>query len=452
MVTKASSTWVRTPFDVLTTNNPAASPSVTRQFGIVYQLDKTRTGSSNPNWRQQVKSNVGATTFMTGQITTLTCKVGRAVAISPREITLSPGRFMDLYENYEGCAAARQFSGVPSAPGGSDSVARNMALNRLYQAIRSQSTHFSGGTFLGELKESLGTIRNVARKVANLIPSHLAAQQKLIKRYVGSYVIGPNGSAVRVKDFNPRKGKRLPASKWKELQKGLADNWLEYAFGIRPLVNDVRDAAETIARYQNDNVHEKVRGYGNSTTVTSDAVTNLNFGLTHLNGQFRWLRKNEIIVVYRCGLQFSVSSPAFGTAARLQGLMGFKLEDFVPTVWNLLPYSFLLDYFVNVGDILNAITTDTSSVRWINESVVRQGTWEGTTRVRPDMGDGIMRSGDFGSAVLSTRSVQRQAGALTIPLPEFQIPGLLKADGSFNQQWVNMVALLSGGKGARRGF
>lgn len=432
-----------------------ASPKVTRVFGQLFTLTKTRTGVSNPSWRSQVRQNVSATTAMSGSQTTITCKKGRATAFSPREqvISFSPLRLIDLNEDYEGCYAARQYSSVPTAPVGSDSVARNMALTRLYAAIRSQSTHFSGGTFLGELKESLGTIRNITRKVANLIPSHLASQQKLIKKHVGSYVIGPNGSAVRVKDFNPRKGTKLPVSKWKELQQELADNWLEFAFGVRPLVADVHDAAEALARFENDSVHQKVRGYGNSSVVTTDSTSNINAGLTHLNGTFRDLRKDEIIVVFRAGLQFSVSSPAFGSAGRLQGLLGFKLEDFVPTMWNLLPYSFLLDYFVNVGDILNALTTDTSSVRWLNESVVRQGTWEGTTRcLYPFGNDGITRSGDFGSVVLQTKSVVRTVGSLTIPTLEVQIPGLLKRDGSFNQQWVNMLALLSGGKGARRGF
>lgn len=445
----------RTSFRSGTINdNIGTGHSYSANDASTFACTRTRTGVSNPNWRSQVKVGTNATTVMTASSTTVAGKGGVAFGYRSRGLhdpLLSPDK--PLIETYQGNMAGYlmgsgaidpSFLGVTSA--------KNLALKRLYQAIRSQSTHFSGGTFLGELKESLGTIRNIARKTATGIERHLLKQQRTTAKYVGSYVIAPNGSAARVKDFNPRKGKMLPSSRWTKLREELADNWLEFAFGVRPLIADIHDGAEALARFNIDNRHTVVKGFGDESTPIQNSKSNMAVG-NMLTGVYTVVQVGKVMVIYRAGLKYSVDSPAFGSAARLRDLLGFKLEDFVPTVWNLLPYSFLLDYFVNVGDILNAITTDTSSVQWVNETTVktmskRVDTF--CTKVFGPVDDQL--SGGFGVLDSQITSVTRVPSSLQIPTPEVEIPGILKKDGSFNQQWVNMVALLSGGKGARRGF
>lgn len=51
---------------------------------------------------------------------------------------------------------------------------------------------------------------------------------------------------------------------------------------------------------------------------------------------------------------------------------GFTFENVVPTVYNLIPYSFLLDYVSNLGDCLEAQFTDVS--RYSFGVVTRRGT------------------------------------------------------------------------------
>ena len=172
------------------------------------------------------------------------------------------------------------------------------------------------------------------------------------------------------------------------------------------------------------------------------------------SGSYRVVTESEVTVIFRAGLQFAVDSPAFGTAERLRGLLGFKLEDFVPTMWNLLPYSFLVDYFVDVGGILNAITTDISAVRWVSETQLRTNRTSYKSKAHVVFGNPLTDSigGDVGSVVLETTTVDRFNSSLQIPVPVLEIPGFLNDRGAFNEQLVNMLALLTGGKGARRGF
>lgn len=41
-------------------------------------------------------------------------------------------------------------------------------------------------------------------------------------------------------------------------------------------------------------------------------------------------------------------------------------ENFIPAVWNVLPFSFLADYFVNIGDCLSAGGVSTRNLRVLN--------------------------------------------------------------------------------------
>jgi hypothetical protein len=40
------------------------------------------------------------------------------------------------------------------------------------------------------------------------------------------------------------------------------------------------------------------------------------------------------------------------------------LPHFLPTVWDLIPYSFVVDYFTNIGDYLSGLSLRFSDVSW----------------------------------------------------------------------------------------
>lgn len=467
MVTKTKKVYLNIPPYVVSSN-----AGTSKAGGALIILNNTRTGTSNPNWKTQVKANVSATTGMSAtreyfeatNCSSLATRIrGYPTGLPP------PADVVDLNEGMTGGYAGTLLNlYVPSvsAPTIGSASARNQALTRLHQAIRAQSTHFSGPTFLGEFRESVGTIRNIAKKFAQKIPAHLRAQQRMARKFVGQFEVGANGSAVRTR-FD-RGGNSIPAAlsrgsrpavasnadKWREMKKNLADNYLEFAFGVRPLVKDVKDAAETIARFQYDTKHVKVRGYGSSSELSSVAVNkDVPGNLTTVINTVT--RTQQCEVVYRVGLQFAVDSPAFGSAARLVELSGFTWENFIPSIWNLLPYSFLVDYFLNVGDILNCLTTDLSSVRWANRTTIstREASMTCSAGEPPFVpGKSAGCGGDFGYAKRGTRSIVRDADGVGIPTPELTIPSLTRSDGTFNTQWLNMTALLAGGSGARRGF
>jgi hypothetical protein len=115
-------------------------------------------------------------------------------------------------------------------------------------------------------------------------------------------------------------------------------------------------------------------------------------------------------------------------------LFGFMPEEFVSTVWNLLPWSFLSDYFVNIGDILEATFFDSSGITWtakttLSEISVVQGSL--MPRKAPT---GWSGSGSGGSFKVRRKSMSRGTLQTFIPTLEVSLPGQ-------PQQWINMAAL-----------
>jgi hypothetical protein len=57
----------------------------------------------------------------------------------------------------------------------------------------------------------------------------------------------------------------------------------------------------------------------------------------------------------------NVDDPPLGQATEE---MGVRARDFLPAVWEAIPYSFLIDYFTNIGDIIEAVSFPLTGIAW----------------------------------------------------------------------------------------
>lgn len=297
------------------------------------------------------------------------------------------------------------------ATGASVTAADNLALTKLYKDIRKNNTHFSGMTFLGELREALSMIRRPAMA---------------FRRGLGEYLT----------TLNNRK-RRLPKHRVREMAK---QTWLEYSFGWTPLINDTIAAAETLARWNGIDIRRATaKGYGLS--------QQLEYAMTFqssLGGYFATIQNvrqtGTCEVVYKVGLSYATSTE-LGSAERLLQLSGFSLEEFVPTVWELVPWSFVADYFSNVGDILMAATTSTSQVfrktksRVLKKTQVSDATidYKSLVSAQPTLA-GV--SGDPGGYTSTRTEVLRtKVTTLGVPVLDFKFPPFDSC------KWINLAAL-----------
>lgn len=317
----------------------------------------------------------------------------------------------------------RTFLGVylplPSVPGLQTTVAAdNAAKMSFISDVKRGYNTISGGVFLGELRETLNMIRHPARGFRLGLQDWLTAVQKRQSRYC----IARNRSRWRSTCID-------------KMNADLTSLWLEYSFGWSPLISDTIAGAEALNELINGKIrYTSVSGAGRSEESTVVAINGNYPGISGaaIVGQNRTIKRSAVYIKGR------VTAQADGpTLTNARDLFGFKLEEFVPTVWNLLPYSFLSDYFVNIGDILEATFFDRSSIQWANKSTVQESYSNVTGYPVFDPKQGWSGVGSPGSAKAVHKSFKREASIDSlVPVFEISLPG-----GS--TKWINMAALLA---------
>jgi len=123
---------------------------------------------------------------------------------------------------------------------------------------------------------------------------------------------------------------------------------------------------------------------------------------------------------------------------RALDLTGFRLDEFVPALYEVTPWSWLIDYFSNVGGLLAASTVDTSDIAWISRTVSRRSLDDRSVTSPTDAhliqffnANGAIQfvgqsAGGLGHSLLSRTTVERKNIAkLPIPRLEFKHPALL---------------------------
>jgi hypothetical protein len=125
------------------------------------------------------------------------------------------------------------------------------------------------------------------------------------------------------------------------------------------------------------------------------------------------------------------------------GLLGFRWEDFIPTVWELIPYSFLVDYFTNIGDVLSAWSHQDFGQRWACKTVIttvdRQVAGQRlNSNAESALSLGQLDEIDFDKYNVTRRYKEVVRDLYTgdfVPSLAFEVPGI----GSL--KWINVGAL-----------
>lgn len=299
------------------------------------------------------------------------------------------------------------------------------ALAKLYERIRAVRSQMNGLQFLGELRESIHMIRHPANA--------------LIKGMTQYH------DALKSRAF--RSIKSVPRSRRANIIKDVASGlWLEYSYGWKPLLKDVKDIAETVGRTITERQQTRSRCSATKES-TANIAQNYSSSATGYNGYIPISSVNHIHstvgVKWDVGLTSAVVAPS-NSLARVAEISGFTLENFVPTVWELLPYSFVLEYFSNIGDIISASCMSTAGISWRSKSVRTKTVnlkvaLAGTPPVMSDPFAFISLVSSVGHLGL----IQVEKTSLTRLVPDqLPIPDLtLHLPGSDNK-YVNLAALL----------
>lgn len=274
----------------------------------------------------------------------------------------------------------------------------------LMQAISRLKPQFAAYTFLGEAKKTL-----------RLMKSPVQA----LRRGVNSYL--ENTNKIRRKTRNV-----------KHFRKAVADSWLEYSFGWTPLINDVKSGAEAFAQLAE---RPRYRSFiGQHTAKGSKPLQIVTITGTGLIQEIYSESTSTVSTRYSGKIALSMT-----TNSLYQGF-GLEWQEFIPAAWELAPWSFLIDYFTNAGDIIDsAIRIKTTNFRYCMYQQRRELKYREVWKLRPHSFALDSLSYTPGQVVTDLKSYTRSSSS-SLPMPQFQCG----FDGFSFKRGLNIGALVTG--------
>lgn len=221
--------------------------------------------------------------------------------------------------------------------------AYNKAYSKFKDAVGKSA---SVGTTLAEYKQSLSMISQRLTQLYEFQRQLRRFDFDGAARTLGLSAAPRSLNRLKYPNRRPHKGSRFYQARLRKAKKldlrpggkDLGNIWLEYHFGWSPLIKDIYDAIEVVSRpIPPDRICEKgtVKFKGTSTTRSGYELTSV---------------QSEALISVKIGAYIKVVNPNLLLASQL------GLVNPAAVAWELVPFSFLVDWFVNVGDVLNSYT------------------------------------------------------------------------------------------------
>lgn len=147
-------------------------------------------------------------------------------------------------------------------------------------------------------------------------------------------------------DYLRKQGRRYPAQQQQRINDFVADTWLEYSYGWKPLIHDLYQTAEACASLvvERQGVVRVARKRAMSQSYFYKSETPGCRKHTHDITSKKWI---EIELRYRIPSTGVPITTAFG------------LNNPLEVAWELVPFSFVADWFLPIGSYLSSLTAYT---------------------------------------------------------------------------------------------
>lgn len=375
---------------------------------IIRTWTDSRLTFNSPSWRSRIAEGLNATGSLIGVKQKLGITEGMVYDILH---VLPNGPFW--YTDKIVKRGAVVFCDAPTPQGLSDVHAYNQASQRFYSSARSAQTTFQGLVVAGEMGQTLRGIGSAANGVYRGLWNYVNALRK--------------GNVLRTLSLLSKEGKT----------KFISDRWLEAVFGIKPLIADTISGAETLADILGKfrNINKRVDGYG------SDELAFTSSFPTGNNLKWEVLTREKFEVIYYGSVRLDEQVAGVPDLGRF----GLDSSNWLPSLWELIPYSFVADYFFNIQHILSAFAFQKSSVRWAAQTTRRTISNETmNAQISTVPPPPSLRIATPGSMLHEKIDVTRSAiDSVPIPSLEFSIPGL-------STKWLNLAALFGASRRTQR--
>lgn len=401
--------YVRTEVHGYVSGLKSDSDSTTNFFQ--QSATETFTGVKNSSWRRQIKAGLNATTNSGG--TRIKHKPDFFDSeISTLDITRGG---LPLTRAWSGQLPIYSFAPTTAASGSVVTDVRNRCLRSFYSKAKTVQSSVELGQDLGEWKETLHAFTSPFASLRGLITGHYSRLAK---------------------------AKKLYRNNTPSLRKALADSYLEFTFGWKPLALDIADAYAGLATRSRMTDVMPISAHASAPFGGSTAVQSTGTGFPGVSAY----QTNSGKYSERLKGAIRVNIGANGLVPLMDVFQLSTVENFVTTAWDLIPYSFLVDYFTNAGDIISSFCYSKSNIAWhcLTTRTLNSRIWRisenGNSKYNPGSETLVVyryRGGNASSeSIVFTRTVPSLSSL--VPTLQFSLP-------NSNKPWLNIGALILGG-------
>jgi len=224
----------------------------------------------------------------------------------------------------ESIGASVSYPDVGSAFDQQDELVSNKILGK----IKNQKVNL--GQVFGERHQAVRMVGDNAIRIASALKSlkkgNLSAAAKALS-------VSPlsRGAVRRVGKFDPRSTTDF-----------VGRAWLEYQYGWKPLLDDVYGAAQAVAELPFQAHYNRVSAQSDK-EFTNEAFSSdpIDGGVIVRSGKLTSTRKSKLTIFFTA------------TDSTNRSLTALGITNPAAVAWELLPWSFVIDWFLPIGDFIN---------------------------------------------------------------------------------------------------
>lgn len=319
-------------------NNGTPTGVTTQKSSSQDSYTNFRTGVKNSRWRWQVRNVVNATTYASGEMRKISyggyqlALKGRTIATLPptgsgpykRDIKVSG----DVYLS----SPARPMT-ISNVNSGALTSAYNQAVAKLYNQLTSFQQSAQTGEDLGELSQTVKLLRHPFKPMRDFTLT-------LMRKHERALLWNNPDRAI----------------------KEMANIRLEWNFGIKPLLKTIAGAVvglqnrDVMAFYQPFSAH--------GISAHDGLVSNPSNNSGHIAARMNLITSSSQYVRFKgvWGVGVNIDK------VPVERALGLTAPDLIPTIYNLIPWSWAIDAISNLGTVMDAFAVPWGGVRWCNRT------------------------------------------------------------------------------------
>lgn len=236
------------------------------------------------------------------------------------------------------------------------------------------------------------------------------------------------------------------ASKGKSITKQASDIWLGFGFGVNPLLKDLQSGADSILHYVTRMDRRVVVSGTASTDYTSGSLGGSSQALTNLSFiAFDKTTHHVQSVRYVAGVNINVRG---GSNYGVTDHLGLKVGALPSILWELTPYSWVVDYFTTVGSWLDdTFYTLPVTVTYLSRSYKYQSVTTNVPRAVPISGATALIAGN--SSIMRYNKFTRTILAPTLPTRSLAFKSVDEIASHGLTKLLNLGSVLLGRRGPK---